>query len=523
MDSFSWSPNRRKINCDSIMMLSPITKTPIRQSGIRLKTSYQNHTNNLSLLPHHITPPSGLTKFIARNPFEAELTSKLHVSVMSPTVFSKVPNSSHKKSPGFTWNIDELALIHPAKIDEFPMQQTYCSDPESEIHAQEAISRFFSENQIVPSPYDDKNNDYNKRDDMETPVKSQEQLNLSKEILRQKKEKKDNSAQTILTLPPILPPHVEEILKPYFNFTQDQNCETEEANNSNTSLRRKLFFNNDDSQDDSSNSISTPPKRSKSPLNHDLSPPQSGMFFHGTPIKSASQIVQRTYGSPLACSHTSSPCDVSPISNPVGFNMSCQSIKSRKSVAKLDFTNDMSIDIEDYKNKDDKILCETLFSSEEIKMSGTVSHHHSDNDTYNDITQMAISYENSVVFRYENKENIAPNMLNGTSKSKCIEDSKMPFNENYALQQSKMLSGNYVKQMASSSHHDTGYQTYSSSSNLTSNITNTDSYSSLTKQKQRWNERTTHTDEDVQLTDWENAMNMISSTPSKYNRGIHNF
>lgn len=73
-------------------MLSPITKTPIQQNNIRLRKSFHNSTSNLSLLPNHITPPSGLTKFIARNPFEADLTSKLHISVMSPTVFTKVFN-----------------------------------------------------------------------------------------------------------------------------------------------------------------------------------------------------------------------------------------------------------------------------------------------------------------------------------------------------------------------------------------------------------------------------------------------
>lgn len=68
-----------------------------------------------------------------------------------------------------------------------------------------------------------------------------------------------------------------------------------------------------------------------------------------------SRIVQRTYGSPFACNDNSSPCEVSPITinNPV-IDMSCQSIKSRKnykSVVKLDFTNDMSIDYEEDKNE----------------------------------------------------------------------------------------------------------------------------------------------------------------------------
>jgi hypothetical protein len=89
MDHSSWTPNKNKMNCDSVIMLSPIRKTPV-QNNIRLKTNFQSNTSNFSVLPSHITPPSGLTKFIARNPFEADLTNKLHISVISPTVFSKV-------------------------------------------------------------------------------------------------------------------------------------------------------------------------------------------------------------------------------------------------------------------------------------------------------------------------------------------------------------------------------------------------------------------------------------------------
>lgn len=55
-------------------------------------------------------------------------------------------------------------------------------------------------------------------------------------------------------------------------------------------------------------------------------------------------MMQRTYGSPLGFKGDS-PCDVSPIGNSI-VNMSCQSIKSgiNRSVIKLDFTKDMSIE-----------------------------------------------------------------------------------------------------------------------------------------------------------------------------------
>ncbi|NP_001122572.1 protein aurora borealis [Nasonia vitripennis] len=525
MDHSKWTPSKNKINCESIVMLSPITKTPVRQNDFRLRTSFQSSTSNFSVLPTHITPPSGLAKFIARNPFDADLTNKLHISVMSPSVFSKVVTPSQKSSPGFMWSIDEIALIQPAKIDEFPIQQMHCSDPEIEKHAQEAISRFFSENQIHPSPHDVKRNEVEKRAGLTTPTRAHDSINVSRESYKSKKEKRDSWTQTVLSLPPELPPNVEEALKPYFNFTQDQNCENEEANSSNNSLRRKLFSNHDDSQDESNSSIDLSPVKSDNPLIHNLSPPQTGMFFHGTPLRSCSQIVQRTFGTPLAERGDLSPCNVSPISNPA-FNMSCQSIKSKnKSVTRLDFTKDMSIEIsaendekENKRSPENEINCKTLFS-DEIKLTEKKTYqYHLEAEKDDDITHMVVS-ENSLKFKFEDKENFALNNFNIHDKSKFTEIGKLNFSESYALQQSNMLSGNYIQQLGfGTAHQDTGYQTYSSS-NLTSNM---DSYSTSIKQKLHWEDKTAPADDEVQLSDWkDNMKNMISSTPSKYNRGIH--
>ncbi|XP_011494526.1 PREDICTED: uncharacterized protein LOC105359598 [Ceratosolen solmsi marchali] len=519
MDHSSWTPNNNKMNCESIIMLSPITKTPI-SNNIRLKRNFQSNTTNFSVLPSHITPPSGLTKFIARNPFEADLTNKLHISVISPTVFSKVVDSHQKDSPGFTWSIDELALIQPAKIDEFPEQQMQCSDPEIEKNAQEAISKFFSKNQIIPSPFDFKRGELGKEIEMVTPIREFEGINISKELFESKIETKDCWAQTILTLPPKLPEKVEEILKPYFSFTQNQNYESDEANISNTSLRRKLFSNNDDSHNESNSSILKSPESCKSPLSEKLSPLQSGMFFHGTLLQN-SPITQRTYGTPLGYGKDISPHNLSPISNP-GLNMSYQSIKSRnKSVARLDFTNDdMSIEVITDEEKQDKNssvtenICKTLFSEKNNMLTEKEMDKHMEEGKFYDATQIFISSENSSKFK-EDKENLVLHNFNITDKSKFVEAYKTNFSESYAMQQSNMLSGNYVQQMTYSNTHDTGYQTYSSS-NITSNM---DSYNTPIKQKLHWDERITQTDDEVQLADWgENMKSMISSTPSKFNR-----
>lgn len=78
-------------------------------------------------------------------------------------------------------------------------------------------------------------------------------------------------AQTILTLPPVLPDHVEEALKPYFTFTQDQQ-ESSENDIKDTSLYRQLFEFDQESDSPRNRSIESSPAHSTglSPLN--LSP-----------------------------------------------------------------------------------------------------------------------------------------------------------------------------------------------------------------------------------------------------------
>lgn len=66
------------------------------RSGIAMHKNVINNKNDngkhypnlVSVMQACMTPPSGITKFIAQNPFEADLTSRLHLSVISPTIFS---------------------------------------------------------------------------------------------------------------------------------------------------------------------------------------------------------------------------------------------------------------------------------------------------------------------------------------------------------------------------------------------------------------------------------------------------
>lgn len=166
------------------------------------------------------------------------------------------------------------------------------------------------------------------------------------------------------------------------------------------------------------------------------------------------------------------------------------------------------------------IAGKTLFSNG-MRVIEEESNQYDSEEKCGDVTHMAVSIENSIKFKYEDKENFALNNFNIHDKSKLMEVCKSNFSESYAMQQSNMLSGNYVQQLGfNSAHQDTGYQTYSSS-NSTSNI---DSYSTSVKQKLHWDEKIVSADDTVQLSDWkDNIKNMISSTPSKYNRGISNF
>lgn len=86
------TPNKSETNRLKSPASSPAGhRTPKNQNESKHRqTAYQNSNGGFTVLPNHITPPSGFTKFIARNPFEANLTNRLHLSVISPTVFSKV-------------------------------------------------------------------------------------------------------------------------------------------------------------------------------------------------------------------------------------------------------------------------------------------------------------------------------------------------------------------------------------------------------------------------------------------------
>lgn len=181
MDNENSNSNEKSPTYNPMSPNSPmILNTPDKKiENASKQMSYQNNLRGINVYQNHMTPPSGLTKFIARNPFDADLKNRLHLSVISPTIFTKVSSSS-PDSPAFSWTIDELAMMSPAKIEYNPHQHAQSPDSETETYVQKAIDEFFSESQIHPSPWSLKKEPI-KPLVMLTPSRPVESLNTSRE------------------------------------------------------------------------------------------------------------------------------------------------------------------------------------------------------------------------------------------------------------------------------------------------------------------------------------------------------
>lgn len=167
----------------------------------------------------------------------------LFLFISSPSVFAQV--STPKTDKNFKWTIDDISSLKPADIDETTISQHVSeNDPTMESMVQEKIDKFFNEKAIVPSPLN--------LQIKQTPL-------IPSSLSPPKPPVSDSSAQTILTLPPILPKHVEEILAPYFSYTANQQKDDFEQN---SSLYRKLF----EFEEHSSHTSSPAPSTGLSPI-----------------------------------------------------------------------------------------------------------------------------------------------------------------------------------------------------------------------------------------------------------------
>ncbi|XP_050453036.1 protein aurora borealis isoform X2 [Cataglyphis hispanica] len=487
--------------------------TPVKQNEMQLRRALETQNNAQSLpftgLSTHITPPSKLRKLITRNPFEPDLINRLHLPVISPTVFTKV-SSPVQESPGFKWNIDELAHINPAKIEEFPVHQIYSPDPELEVKAQAAIDRFFKQNHIIHSPWDIKQKE--NKPPLNTPNRLLQNLNSIKDL---SKSKKDVWSQTVLSLPIDLPQNVEEALKPFLTFTQEQNTDGDDINLSNNSLRRKLFFNHDECTDNDS-FISLSPVKTGNSMTLSCSPPQSGMFVHGTPLKRSLQTRHNNKSSAVK-SKSVSP-DLSPIHTENNV-LHKKIADSSRSAIRLDFAMDMSIDNVVVERKENSIN-DTSLDKNNVKRTEDnheiIVHNNKTNicDSINmeelprciNSADMNTVYFDAVLFNNKEQNNDVGLKIKTEIESSTQESHK----------QSNVMFGTFNQQSISNSIQDTGYQTYS----MNSTMHTVDNYSNISvNYKTRWNERqVTSKDNNTQLSWRENIGNVFSSTPSKCNK-----
>ncbi|KAJ8920067.1 hypothetical protein NQ315_011721 [Exocentrus adspersus] len=279
----------------------------------RNKTPNSNLTKKLSntvscdspfrFLPDFSTPPSRFTRIV--NPFEPHLIERLHLPMFSPSVFAKV--STPKTDEKFKWTIEDMSSLKPADIDEETVSQhVFEEDPHTELLVQQKIDTFFSEKLIVPSPATDV---------VRVPLVTETDTPKAD---TKPKQYSEASAQTVLTLPPVLMPDLEAMLKPYFTYNEDQQKPGGE-NIRDISLYRQLF----DFQDETSSaSNESSPAHSTG-----LSP------IHLSPLAT----LERSLG-PLGEMPELRDCALSPICR--------KSPRASRSACRLNFSSRMSMSVD---------------------------------------------------------------------------------------------------------------------------------------------------------------------------------
>ncbi|KAH8404437.1 hypothetical protein KR222_000418 [Zaprionus bogoriensis] len=182
-------------------------------------------------------PPKRLQK--VRNPFEGAMAERLHLPLIaSPSLFQCKSGTPQLSSTQFEWDIEEVSQLKPADVEPHETQFQDSPDPEQESKAQLAISNFFKESHIVPSPVD-------------CPLRKQRivlnELDENTPISNKSKPKpaermRDCEVQTELTLPPVLPQALEDALRPYLQpHLAGPRVMPSGGDVFNTSMRRKLF------------------------------------------------------------------------------------------------------------------------------------------------------------------------------------------------------------------------------------------------------------------------------------------
>ncbi|KAK2153939.1 hypothetical protein LSH36_281g09079 [Paralvinella palmiformis] len=272
---------------------SPCVQTPGNSSsGSRiqafghLRTPSSNHSSKKGT-PYQHTPNQPY------NPFDSNLLEKLDGSLFSPNVFAEV-QSVQQTPKSFQWTIDELAILKPADIEEFPNQPDAIptqTDLDLEKRAQEVIDAYFANNLIAQSPW---SNGSSKKNFVlpETP-KTPASVNgtdsplifgdrKTPAVVKQTKSSVcDVACQTALTLPVEF--NIEKVLGEYFTYKKEGNAEELGAQEilSMSTLRRKLFFHGEDC---------SPP----SPVKYSECKAGRSMDYDPSPVISPLRVVHQT-------------------------------------------------------------------------------------------------------------------------------------------------------------------------------------------------------------------------------------
>ncbi|XP_064603341.1 protein aurora borealis-like [Liolophura sinensis] len=221
---------------------SPAFKTPIRISS--------THSPHPTRTPVGTKLPKSASKFITPqsqiiNPFEDRLLSTYHGSVLSPGGFALTDTPGSEEKGSFRWTIDQLAILHPADIDEMSCEDSLRTrfDKEVEETAQRAISDFFAKNSIVPSPWQGSDG---KPVYVAMPKSPNGECDKTCDNGTTKpKQSQDAACQTTLTLP--MDFDLQKILGEFMTYQGSEEDGNPQEALSTSSLRRKLFFHGESS------------------------------------------------------------------------------------------------------------------------------------------------------------------------------------------------------------------------------------------------------------------------------------
>ncbi|XP_050343112.1 protein aurora borealis [Nymphalis io] len=259
------------------------------------------------------TPP---TSSKVRNPFDKVLIESLHKPICSPGMCKMYKASSNGS---FKWDIDQACTLVPADIVACNSQFEPSPDPVLEKIAEEANEKFFSQEMVMPSPLEISK----KIKPLQTSADSNS-LIITSFVSEKTTIVREAAAQTMLTLPPNLPPEIENILQPFCTYTQEQDIYGEYEMTANGSLRRKLFFEeHSDMEHDESEQTDDEINIEQRPLSsYEAHTPV--LFSPDLSRDLVAKGMKRTFGTPLHKSQISNkPCYRNKILDVVDFGEPC--------------------------------------------------------------------------------------------------------------------------------------------------------------------------------------------------------